>query len=578
MAGKYECERIERLLHDGRLDEALMAAMTVMSRDGGDDTGRIYAVVEQIAEKLPEAALAAAMTFSMFDRKETKPGSITTFYEMAIAGDDDKMRALAAYGYGRHLISEGQSERRGIRLIRIARNAGVADAAAELGRIIEEGLYGEKVDLDECLKCYVEATEGGSGTGMFLLAKFMLAHTKRVGDYHPMKLIEDAAELGHPEAVILHAQMVEMFEEKEAEGREEMLPYVVVPDGLERIKLVRSALQNEFSVSEDEAGDIAAALHGYPDWSMMATAADDPNVRKGRFDEECEAAEFNERERLLAEVFAARTGTTQEVAAASIKLLRPTSRTVRPSLRRLDKIMDNHLFKGMSGELGQLLGGVLEEMGMPTGSKNDDALRTVWPLQPTLWMDLFARHGWNLRRRNDEARSDGDQVCVTETSDGRLFKVFMSVVSYDPGDLGDEMVEALMKTISQKTDKAVLIFNHPRINLVRGSMTRAAFYGGRVLNNGEWWDFMLRESDGIDDALRQKGLFIGGVSPAMVSEYAIDGAVVTASEIVAKVTEQESMDGFGVVSGMSDWSFPVPPAAIKAARLIREVGSIVNGS
>lgn len=579
MAGKYECERIEALMRDGQVEKAFTAAMIVVTRDRGDPTGRVFSIIEQSAEKLPEAALAAAMTYKMFNRPEVRPGAISTFFEMAIAGDNDTIRNLSTLGYGRHLLASEDTARRGVRLIRMARKSGLADASAELGEILENGLYGEKIDLDECLKCYVEATEGGSGTGMFQLAQFMLSHTKAVGEYHPLTLMHEAAKLEHPQAMqfVKHlSKFVDSIEEGEV--RDDILPYVVVPDGVERVTLVRDALKNEFDIGVEEAGRMTASLHGYPEWEMMIAAATVEGCVKGKFDEECTAAEFNDREKLQIEIFSARTATKADVAGASIRLLRPTSRFIKPSLRRLDKVVDGHIFKGMPKDLGDMLGKVLEGMGMPAGVNAEDALRTVWPLKPQAWMDMFQDNGWNLRRRRTVNVEDGDQICVTETTDGRLFKVFLSVVSFDPGDLGDEKVEKTMKEIAATCDKAVLIFNHPRLNLVRGSKSRAAFYGGRVLNNGEWWDFMLRKSDGVDDALRQRGLFAGGLPQSVITEYAFEGAVEVACRISAEVTNQESIEGFGLLGGLSHWCSPVPPAAMEAARLMKKVGSMLDQS
>lgn len=577
MASKIECEALEAMEQTGRHREAFVFAMSLIERDEGDSTGRVFAAIERAAEHFSDAALTAAMSHKIFDRKESRPGAITTFFEMAIAGDDEKVRRMATFGLARHLLLEKSGAERGIKLMKMARRLGYPEAAAELGLFYEKGAFGLPVDLAKAVECYVEAVEGDSALGMYQLAQHMLSNTVKIRDYHPLELLQQSAALGYPEAVALVEQMTEAIEAmEETEARQDMLPYVIVPDGIDRIRLVRDAMVNEFSVDEDEAGSCTAALMGYPDWSTMAADASSETKARGKFDEDCTAAEFNEREQLQTEIFAGRTGADHAAALTAIKLLRPSSRTVKPSLRRFDRIMEGSITKAFSPEINEMVTNVLENMGMPKGGDPDQRLRTMWPLKVKTWLDVFEDHGWSMRRRRHDASEDGDMVAVSETSDGRLFKVFMSVVAFDPGDLGDEHVEAIMNRIAGGCERAVLIFNHPRVSRTRGSETRGALYGGRILSNGTWSDFLLRKSDGIEDALRQHERGIDVQSPAATTEFAFEGATDLACRIAAEVTDQKSTEGFGLIHSTSNWSSPVPPAAMSAAKLMKAVGSILG--
>lgn len=575
MASRTECDRVEKLERDGRGRDAFVIAMALITRDDGDETGRIFKVIERAAEHHPDAALSAAMSYRIFARTETRPGTIATFFEMAIAGDDDKVRQMATFGFARHLLDTNEHSR-GIRLMKMSRRLGNPEAAAELGRIYENGAFGVAVDLAEAVECYVDATEGESAQGMFFLAQYMLSNTVAVGEYHPLELIRDAAERGHPDAAALMAHIAEGFEDTASEPEKDLLPYVVVPDGCERIALVRTAMMNEFSVDEAEAGSVTAALHGYPDWETMSADAMSDTRPKGKFDEDCTAAEFNERELIQTEIFEKRTRSSRMAALTAIRLLRPTSRTATPSLRRFDRIMEGSIFKGLPPDLGTMVKEALEGMGMDTAEKTGEALRQIWPLKAGTWLDVFERHGWSMRRRKDDADGDGEQVAVSETLDGRLFKIYMSTVSYDPGDLGDEHVETLSNRIASETPRAVLIFNHPRISRIKGSDTRAAFFGGRILNNGSWTDFFLHRSDGIEDALRQHGNGVDIKSHSAITEHAFEGAIELAYTIAAEVTGQKDTEGFGLFHSTSPWSSPMPPAAMSAARLMQEIGSLLE--
>ncbi|NTF16863.1 hypothetical protein G6L37_00290 [Agrobacterium rubi] len=575
MASRKECDKLEAMEREGQGREAFVLAMSLLSRDGSDETGRIFAIIERAAERHADAALTAAMSYRIFDREETRPGAISTYYEMAIAGDDEKIRRMATFGFARHLLDAGENGR-GIRLMKMARRLGHAEAAAEMGSFYEKGSFGVAVDLQECVKCYVEAVEGDSGRGLFLLSQFMLSNTVKVRDYHPLDLLQRSAAHGYPEAVALVAQMADVIETvMETDPDPDMLSYVVVPDGTERIRLVREAMMNEFSVAEEEAGVVTALLHGYPDWQTLNSDALNADKPKGKFDEDCSAAEFNERERMQTEIFQSRTGCSKEAALTAIKLLRPTSRSAKPSLRRFDKIMEGIITRGLPTDLGSLVAETLKDMGVANVEKSGRALRTLWPLRVKTWLDVFETHGWSMRRRKLDA-SDGEQVAVSETSDGRLFKIYMSVVAYDPGDLGDEDVEELTKRIEGECQRAVLIFNHPRVSRIRGSQTRAAFYGGKILNNGSWSDFILRKSDGVDDALRQAGTGMDIQSPTTVTENAFEGAIELAYRIAAEVVDQKDTEGFGLFHSTSQWSAPMPPAAMAAARLMAEIGSLLD--
>lgn len=576
MASRSECEALEAMERAGRRREAFVFAMSLIERDEGDSTGRVFAAIERAAEHFADAALTAAMSHKIFDRAESRPGAVSTFFEMAIAGDDEKVRRMATFGLSRHLLEKGDAER-GIKLMKMARRLGYPEAAAELGLFHEKGAFGLPVDTDKAVECYVEAVEGESALAMYQLAQHMLSNTVKIRDYHPLELLQRSAFLGHPEAVALVGQMAEAIEAlEEAEAVQDMLPYVVVPDGLDRIRLVRDSMVHEFSVGEEEAGSCTAALMGYPTWETMAADATSEAKPKGKFDEDCTAAEFNERERLQTDIFAGRTGASQSAAVTAIKLLRPSSRTVKPSLRRFDRIMDGNITKAFTPEINEMVTNVLEQMGMPKGGDPDQALRTLWPLKVKTWLDVFEDHGWSMRRRRHDATEDGELVAVSETSDGRLFKVFMSIVAFDPGDLGDEHVEAIMNRIADGCERAILIFNHPRVSTIRGSETRAALYGGRILSNGTWSDFLLRKADGIEDALRQHSRGIDVQSPAATTEFAFEGAIELACRIAAAVTDQKSTEGFGLIHSPSNWSSPVPAAAMSAARLMKEVGSIIG--
>lgn len=573
MASLAEIERIEALERNAPAGLVLVETMGIIARDGGDQSGRMFAVLDRLSERSAEAAMACALSFKSFNRKEAHPGQIETYFEIASSSDAEDLRKIAMFGFGIHLLEAGtERSERGLKLLRMSRRLGHGDASAELGRIAECGLYGESVDLEAAVRLYVEATKRNSATGQFLLAMHMLDHRVAVGDYHPLDLMRDAANGGHPDAGALVERLVDAAEKIASRVKQDaIMPYKITPNGMARSEAVLKAILNEVTVPESAVKEMIAALHGYMSWEALAKAAADTAVSKGKFDEDCSAAEYNERERLQTEIFETRMEVEENVASVSIKLLRPTASTGTPSLRSLDKIVDRQLFRGTPEDLMGSVSDLLKHIGLPEDALKEGALRTVWPLQTALWLDTFESHGWKMRRRRNDATTDGDLVCVTEASDGRLFKVFMSTVSYDPGDRGDEQVEKLMTSIAKEHSAAVLLFNHPRISVVPDSRTRAAFYGGRIFSGGVWWDFLLRKGSGIDDALEQKTVLANGPTKGVLQEFAFDGAVGLAFKISAKVTDQPE-DGFGLMGTISKWSSPLPEVAIKAARVMKAIG------
>ncbi len=134
------------------------------------------------------------------------------------------------------------------------------------------------------------------------------------------------------------------------------------------------------------------------------------------------------------------------------------------------------------------------------------SLRCMHPIQPDVWLGMMEEHlGWVFSKVDEDAELDGDQVAVAVGSGGRRLPVFMSAVTYIPGDLRDEHVARLKARIGAAYPAgAVLMFNKP-VGWQPEQGPGGLLYGGMLWWDKAWSDFVPRPGGGLDDALAQRG-------------------------------------------------------------------------
>ncbi|WP_210243609.1 hypothetical protein [Mesorhizobium sp. B2-4-3] len=239
-------------------------------------------------------------------------------------------------------------------------------------------IAGHPADPKPMIDALLDAHEGADSFASVALARVMLTEIE-IDGFDPVALLCEAAEVDNPKA---QAILEELEDEIDEDDRlHDILPHMVVPDGMKRPKLVRDALTRETGMPAAVAETMTARFHGFLDWGRLKNAAEDPRRPKGPFDEECGALVFDERREIQAEIAVVFGFADEGTAAVAVRLLSPTSRKGKPSLRRLGERLEGRMFPFGPKELSDRMEGFLSSMGF---DGDMDALQTLFPIAPGL--------------------------------------------------------------------------------------------------------------------------------------------------------------------------------------------------
>ncbi|MBY3151313.1 sel1 repeat family protein [Rhizobium laguerreae] len=479
-------------------------------------------------EKLVEhSALAAFDLASYFTARIGGDEQALELYRIAADSDDHSIAGPANLAIGMLLFGKGRDSKGANEYMRKAAEMGQPHALFAWGVVLFEGRpSGPEADPDAAMKFLEEAIdEHDSSDAQLYVAQMIIKRRIKSAKYDPMTLLSQSVAGGNEEAMRVLEDIGAFTtedDEDDDQRHEAMLAYVVKPDGAARPKSVRLALERELKLDPVVAGTVTAALYGFPSWKRLLDATAEKRTPIGIFDEQLTAEQINERLKSQASVLLYHVKMPSYLADIAVELLKPTSKsTVPPSLTKMRERARDRIFKIGSNDR-QLSTSLLEERGIETDTEN--AMRFAKPLVPDVWLGAMEQHlGWSLAEHDYDAKREAAKVAVAPSSVGKI-DVYMSRVSFRPGDVGDTYVEKLMAQLGEKSEKAILLFNIPIVYPRETGVDFGVFYGGKINTSGVWYDFVMRPGGGVEDAIAQRLLIEEKAVPGFVETYGFEGA------------------------------------------------------
>lgn len=335
MASGKQIKELEALARASLWDEFCDKVYELLDRQDGDPDGKVFALLDDAAGRSTEAALVAGMSYSRYSRPDAG-GEARRHLLKAARSPNPRDAAMANLALARHLSSDERHWPEVAARMEEAAFMGNEEAMAAFGIIRIAGKMGLRANLDEGEMWLIQSSDRESPSGCYELAMHILNSGRNPYARNPIKLLMTAAELGHEPARKAIFEMGLLDED----AHDPMLPYPVVPAGSARATAIVDTLCNLFDVDPDEARELVAALHGYPDWNLMMEAAGDPAKKKGKFDEDCTADERSERERLQTSVVQHFLHLPSFIAEAVVEVVRPTASSGEVALEDFRRAVD----------------------------------------------------------------------------------------------------------------------------------------------------------------------------------------------------------------------------------------------
>lgn len=554
-------KRVSSLINVGRIDEAADLLLDTWQDEGNNLPEALAALVDQLSEKSPSAAYIKAFRLTERDRGEAE-----RLFTFASTSNKSDVSAAACMALGGIHLEQGREDLALPFLVRSWEQKYPA-AGYVLSLAYAQGRMGLVKDVDMAVTILRELVdEDDDPEAKLMLAQLIVAGKAKPADVDPFQLLTEAAAQGVEEAMAMLMDVGAVIGNN-PDADDLMLPYIVTPDGMKRPKLIRDALVLEFDIRRIEAEEFTSHLFGYGEWATMMRDATDTTKKKGKFDEDLEPAELNERLRLLASVICSHVDMEDYVADIVVDLLKPTARSGRPSLKRLGERIDSCMVPIGSRTISQGMDRINDLVG--SGGDFERAMRTSSPARPDVWIDMLESHlGWKFDITDIEADADGAWIGRVTSSDERTFEVFISRASLTPGDRGDEHVFQMRKDIEAKTRNAVLLFNKPLVHLPDPGKDAGVLFGGLLLDGGEWHEFVLRPGGGLDDAITQK-LSIGEeMDPEVIAPFAFVGAGSLGRSIACYANDIDPAKETGYIpfGKINGWTNFVPPEMVEMMR------------
>lgn len=572
--------KLEKLVSQGRYDDAADLATRIFRENGYRASKDAIPLLERCVPHSDIARLLMVTLYSLGIVAEPHRGAAAEWLAQAMRSLDDAIARQARIMLGTLQVRQGQPHL-GMKTLREAAAAGIPEAKVSLALLYVSGAPGLKPDLERAITMLVEAVDDDVPTARVVLAQIMIERGLNVEGVDLEELLteaidsddlaEDAAEL--LESISDGEDPDDEYGDDDLFMPRDILPYEVVPDGLERPAAARDALADKTGMPPEVAGYVVARLTGFDSWDEMSEAAHSPDMPKGVFDEDCGAEQFNERQAIQTEVLISNGFLDEIVAEKVVELLGVTGRTGTPSLGDLEKELSGRIIKESRREIEEHFRDMLEAFGLEGHLDSFMGFaRSRNPIRPKAWLGALERFGWKLGSKRPKARKDGSLIGRTASSDGTGYDVYLSAVTYLPGDKGDVHVERQMCDIASKGSPAILLFNHP-IGLVTPKKSKGLLYGGRLFSGSEWWDFVLRPGAGVDDAIKQRGKLTGKPTAAFVREYSFEDAREACVEIDAESRGERLDDGtpVGFIQHSNGWVTPITGDGADILRAAMEI-------
>lgn len=563
MSVKALQQRVNSLIKAGNKAEAADILFEYWADNDRSLPNSLAAIIEEISDVSQTAAYILA--FSLPEEQTQEKERLLKF---ASTSSDEIIIAEANMDLTEIYVVRNDDEL-ALNHLKIAAANGSPAARYMLSLALSLGKMGLEKDVPEGVLLLKGLIKEGYPQAKVTLARLMLSGTVIEADLDPFQLVTEASAEGDMEAMEMLLELGSISNGLPADV-DPMLPYTVIPDGMKRPKLVRDALVHELEIRAVEAEEITAGLYGFSNWSLLANAANDPKKPKGKFDEELEPAERNERNRLLSSVFSFYVDCEEYVSDIAIDLLKPTAKGGKPSLKRLQERVDNCMVPIGSRTFSAKMDSLTDQFG--GRGDFERSLRTARPARADVWLGMMeSALGWEFDEMDPDADADGSWIGKTHSDDKRLFDVFISRVSFTPGDRSDEHVFKIQRNIQNTTQNAVLLFSKPLVHLPDPENDFGVLYGGLILNNGKWNDFVLRPEGGIDDAIAQNLTIPEEMSEKDVAQFAFEGAGSLGLVMANNIADEDLENGnrwvpFGNING---WTGFMPKETAQMLKSMR---------
>jgi TPR repeat protein len=326
-------EGLQRLVEEGFFEEAGLVALRMYRKADRKRQKRLEKLVEPFETRSQHAALVS--TLGMLRTGKSDENDFRRLFRSAAKGDDDVVAAEAKGILGRMYLRVWKKGGHAAKHLHAAAQAGDMNATYDLAGAYAYGLSGFPEDLDTALKLYERCIYvGGDPRAMYELA--FLIHSGKIecGDYDVRALLENALEGGHEPSQILLSQL----DDAEGPDPDEYpdIPVNVHPDDAVRLRMARNEVIRVFGGTDERAGNLIAAMHGFYGWDDLIDASRDREEQAGPFDEDQSPEEQVEMRKAQAEIVRIGLGVDMFTAKAVVELLRVTSRGALPGLDGID--------------------------------------------------------------------------------------------------------------------------------------------------------------------------------------------------------------------------------------------------
>ncbi len=316
--------------------EAIPLADQIIEVLGDQTPEDVLAYLDRSAKNDQFAAVVCAKSF--FFREQPKPGHRAMLLRRAARGEDDEIAGNAYYALAAECLADGGKPRRAIDAFERAVQLGHLDAHVRLAKGYETGMYRNRIDLQRAFDLLDDAVDEDYGPAKLAMAEFIVTHNINDSDYDPGSLLVEAAEDDVPGAVERLMEL-QVAAEQIMKSRAIKLDDPIIPVDETRPLAVRTAMLNEFSHPPELIEALIAAWHGFASWSELIAYSMSANTPRGVFDEECDPEELEARRKSQSLIAGHFFDVSDHVLELIVTLLQPTSRSHKPSLRNLDRLI-----------------------------------------------------------------------------------------------------------------------------------------------------------------------------------------------------------------------------------------------
>ncbi len=301
---------------------------------GSETPSEVFEYLDKLAVKSSAAALICAGSYLF--RPEPVPGHRMKLLKKAARSRDDEVSGSAYLAIGIENLTAGEQPAKTVNALKRAIELGNYDSSLVLAQAYESGELGPRNCLENAFNSLADAVDDDFGPAKLALALFSFRNGIHDEEYCPGNLLEEAAEQGVPGA----EEILIRFRQVQAEQEFVELPYEVVPASMTRPQQIRDALCNELHCTAEDSCSLVAAWHGFETWDELAAAVADATQPEGTYDEDCSAEVMSLRKETQIDILDSRFDAPPYALEAIWELLQPTSRDYRPSLRKLEDVIE----------------------------------------------------------------------------------------------------------------------------------------------------------------------------------------------------------------------------------------------